>query len=307
MTKTNNYYDSLPECSVIDYEIIPLPEAALLWCGVKYEDLAEEVRNITHVSQSIYKHPYIPCFEKKTKVLNAAVNNRELRAVREHGGGGEDGDLVAHKRRHFWLKDLKAFISKNYPTDRPTTIFHAEELKQGLTAQSYKKLNSELSDANLKVIQLQNELNEAKSAARDGELLAQQLRTHADQAISAKNDAEERLEKAREYYRISKAEIEKLKAEIETLKARNNTASTKTVNAQARFIKALLAVSFSEDVAENPRSNISEFDPKQGIKYSNGEIQKAFDVAGYRIPTTGRTLDAWIKDIDISDLKIEAV
>lgn len=67
MAKTQQYYNSRPECSIIDYEVIPLPEAALLWCGVKFEDLSEEVNLLSRISQSIYSHPYIPCLEKKNK------------------------------------------------------------------------------------------------------------------------------------------------------------------------------------------------------------------------------------------------
>lgn len=52
MAKIQQYYNSLPE-------------AALLWCGVKHSDLAEERKFLTLISQSIYKHPYIPCLEKK--------------------------------------------------------------------------------------------------------------------------------------------------------------------------------------------------------------------------------------------------
>ncbi|MGY6773434.1 hypothetical protein [Gallibacterium sp. ZY190522] len=88
MAKPQSYYNSLPECSIIDYEVIPLPEAALLWCGVEFKDLSGEVPFLTNISQSIYRHPYIPCLEKKTRVLNRAINNGTLRAVREHGEGG---------------------------------------------------------------------------------------------------------------------------------------------------------------------------------------------------------------------------
>lgn len=225
MAKTTHYYNSLPECSIVDYEVIPLPEAALLWCGVKFEDLAEEMKFITHISQSIYSHPYIPCFEKKTRVLNQAVNNDKLRAVREHGEGGENGDHVAYSRRHFWITDLKKFITENYPNDRPKTIFHNDELKPIVDLAEYERMNQEYNKLLSENTLLQAKLNEVKtdsaskdSKIRDQDLAMQSLAIQVQQAKTAQNDAEkaqkdaeERLEEGREYYRQLQKKYNQLK------------------------------------------------------------------------------------------------
>lgn len=51
MAKTQHYYNSLPECSIVDYELIPYTEGALLWCGVKFNDLSDEVKLTSRISQ----------------------------------------------------------------------------------------------------------------------------------------------------------------------------------------------------------------------------------------------------------------
>lgn len=209
MAKTQQYYNSLPECSIIDYEIVPLPEAALLWCGVKYEDLAEEVRLLTNISQSIYRHPYIPCLEKKTRIINTAISNGTLRAVREHGDGGEKYkvgneeriDHVAYSRRHFWIKDLKAFISEHYPNDRPKTIFHDEELKPIVDLAEYERMNREYQQLLTENTNLKTALSSAESKNRDSDLALQSMAIQVQQAKTAQTDAEERLEKGRNLYR----------------------------------------------------------------------------------------------------------
>ncbi|MFZ7143507.1 hypothetical protein ACLSY0_01870 [Avibacterium avium] len=207
MAKSQSYYNSLPECSIINYEIIPLPEAALLWCGVEFKDISEEVKILTNISQSIYSHPYIPCLEKKTRVLNAAVNNGKLRAVREHGEGGENGDHVAYARRHFWINDLKQFIAKNYPDDRPKTIFFENELKPQIAIDEYERMSKEYqrflaenTNLQVKINELTTSLASKDSVIRDQELAMQSLSSQLQQAKMAQNDAEERLERGRGLY-----------------------------------------------------------------------------------------------------------
>ncbi|TPH25384.1 hypothetical protein [Haemophilus haemolyticus] len=68
-------------------------------------------------------------------------------------------------------------------------------------------------------------------------------------------------------------------------------------------LKLFIAVSYGEDVACKIRSNIAENDTTQGVKYSDGAIQKAFDKKGYKVPFSGRYLADMLKDVDISEFK----
>ncbi|MDD0823888.1 hypothetical protein PTQ27_05325 [Mannheimia sp. AT1] len=218
MAKTQHYYNSLPECSVVDYELIPYTEGALLWCGVRFDDLSDEVKLTSRISQSIYSHPYIPCLEKKTRMLNRAISEGKLRVVREHGEGGEiltdylgnirkDNkgnpmiDHVAYDRRYFWIKDLKAFISEHYPNDRPKTIFHDEELKPIVDLIEYERMSKEYQKLLAENTNLKTDLANAESKTRDSDLALQSMAIQVQQAKMAQKDAEDRLEKGRELYR----------------------------------------------------------------------------------------------------------
>lgn len=217
MAKTQHYYNSLPECSIVDYELIPYAEGALLWCGVKFDDLSDEVKLTERISQKIYKHPYIPCLEKKTRVLNTAINKGKLRAVREHGEGGEiltdclgnirkddNGnpiiDHVAHERCYLWVEDLKAFISEHYPNDRPKTIFHDEELKPIVDLAEYERMSKEYQKLLAENTNLKTALSSAESKARDTDLALQSMAIQMQNAKMAQQTAEERVENAKKHY-----------------------------------------------------------------------------------------------------------
>lgn len=148
-------------------------------------------------------------FREKTRVLTTAINNGKLRAVREHGDGGEIYkvgdeeriDHVAYHRRHFGIADLKKFITKNYPNDRPKTIFYDEELKPIVDLTEYERISKEYQKFLMENTNLKTALSSAESKARDTELALQQMAIQVQQAKTAQADAEERLEKGRELYR----------------------------------------------------------------------------------------------------------
>nr|WP_260337749.1 hypothetical protein [Pasteurella testudinis] len=207
----------MPECSIVDYDVIPYVEAALLWCGVEYNDLPEILKEVTEISGGIFKHPYIPCLQKKTRVLDLAISQCKIRAVREHGHGGDieisaSGeklvrDHVACGRRHFWISDLKKYISENYPDDCPKTIFHADELKPIIDTVEYERMAKEYQKILLENTNFQNKINglntklaDKDSEIRDLDLTVQGLSIQLQQSKSAQKDAEDRLDRGRKLY-----------------------------------------------------------------------------------------------------------
>ena len=100
--------------------------------------------------------------------------------------------------------------------------------------------------------------------------------------------------------KIQTEQIKQLEKQVRQNKEVHNTMqSAKTNNAKDKVIKALLAVHYGEDVAEHPRRHILEHDKTQGVKNANGEIQKAFDLAWYEIPVSGRTLQNWLDGVPL--------
>lgn len=217
-------YPNLPDCKITG-EIYPLPLAAVLWCGVPQDEANRAVAESQHMGKGIYKHPYIPCLEKKTRALYFAIKENRLKACREHGDGGEDGEHVAYYRRHFWAADLKAFIEQYHPDDKPAFLFDETERKPAIDTAEYQRMNAEYTKQQAELGRLKTELAAAESKARDNE--------------AAKLATDERLEKAVAVYRKQKAEIERLAAENTQLQIANKLPSPKTTNKQAEIIAAL--------------------------------------------------------------------
>ena len=277
MASDKSYYANLPNCSIVDYELLPFIDAALLWCGVKHEDLAEEITLVTNVSQSIYKHPFIPCLEKKTRALTLAVNNNLIRAVREHGEGGEDGDHVAYARRHFWAKDLKAFISEHYPNDKPKTLFATDELTSETSLENnalQEKYQTQLAE----LIFLQTKNNELQTQLSEANI-------RLAQAETAKNDAEERLETARQCYREQKNKIAAQEDEITQLTAqlaeKKAAQKPQKINEDTlrHFIELIAGGEFKDE--EGNLLTYSKIHSKLSTRYRNKKIPSQNTIARY--------------------------
>lgn len=90
----------------------------------------------------------------------------------------------------------------------------------------------------------------------------------------------------------AKEEIEELKKKLfECENEQIKKGSTKTINAQAKFIKALLYVHYGVDVANNPRPHIENID---------GEIKLDFDRSGLgRELPSYLTVKQWVDRVEL--------
>ena len=102
-----------------------VPDAALLWCGAPIEQIQEHLGKAIEIHSGIFSLPYMPCFEKKCKVIHWALNSRELPVYREQGNIATDH--VTPNRRHVRREDLKVWIAKNFPDDKPEFLFDKVE------------------------------------------------------------------------------------------------------------------------------------------------------------------------------------
>lgn len=258
------YSHNLPDCNITG-EIYPLLEAALLWCGVTKEDLSLAMKDCRHVGRGIYINPYISCLEKKTRAILFSVNNNELRTCREHGEGGEVGDHVAYDRRHFWASDLKIYIEKYHPDDKPSFLFNKPEMQPALDLAAYNKLQ-------LEVTNLQVKLASAESAARDE-------KQKALLCEEAKQNSEERLEKAKEIFKEQKAKIEQLSNEIQNLNAEINLLKQQPDDRKTLFniIAALKQTLIDKGVFENQAALITFLNEEcEGYGLSDSNLRNKF-------------------------------
>ncbi|HDR1923464.1 TPA: hypothetical protein QB653_001963 [Pasteurella multocida] len=135
----------------------------------------------------------------------------------------------------------------------------------------------------IEILQRRNESINYRLRSSSDKPLADKLQTENVELKSENKNLQERI-----------TELEK-----ELQDRKNEEKNTQKIDKKNIFIKYLLAVNYGEDVANNPRSHILENDTTQGVKYANGAIQKSFELKGYKVPVSGRTLDKWTKDIKL--------
>lgn len=192
-------------------------EAAMLWCGVPPDDLQEELKQISahpHI-RGVFTHPSIPCFEVRCRIIQDAITNRTLSASRENGKITDEH--IAPERRHVSRENLKAWIAKEHPADKPAFLF--DEIERNthptINADAFQSLQAD------------------RDAARTelGKLKALVSKTNGDM------DA-------------MRGERDSLRAMVEKMNAPGERAETTYLN----IIGAMLALMLGKSPAEKPQS-----------------------------------------------------
>lgn len=106
------------------YTVYPVPVAAALWCRIEPGDVDEHLRVATQVHRAIYRHPYIKCLEPRCRALHEAIEKGVLPVSRENGKSFDGSrEQVAPERRHVNRSDLKEWIAREFPADKPPFLF----------------------------------------------------------------------------------------------------------------------------------------------------------------------------------------
>lgn len=132
------------------YAVYSIPEAAALWCGVPEDDVARIVQeatpeSTTGLARSIWDHPAVPCLLVRSRAIAEAIENGDLPHGREDGAPVSAGDRVAHERRHFRGRDLKTWMEKAFPNERPAFLFDDIERNThtAISAEAYRAVVAE--------------------------------------------------------------------------------------------------------------------------------------------------------------------
>lgn len=106
------------------YSIYPVPVAAALWCNIPANEVQEHLNLAEEVHRAVYRHPYIPCLEPRCRAIHEAIERGALPVSRENGKSFDGSQQhVAPERRHVNRHDLKAWIGKEFQSDKPTFLF----------------------------------------------------------------------------------------------------------------------------------------------------------------------------------------
>lgn len=132
------------------YAVYSIPLAAALWCGVPEDQVEEIVREATQLSgsglgRSIWRHPAVPCLEPRSRAIAEAIDDGELPHGREDGTSVAAGDHVAYERRHFFGRDLRKWMERAFPNEKPAFLFDDIERSThtAISADAYRALKAE--------------------------------------------------------------------------------------------------------------------------------------------------------------------
>jgi len=125
------------------YTIYPVPVAAALWCGIPPSEVEEYLEAAVQVHRAVYRHPYIKCLEPRCRAMHEAIEKGALLVSRE-SGKSFDGTTnhVAPERRHVTRQNLKEWIAREFPADKPEFLFDEVERKthSAINAEAFQAL-----------------------------------------------------------------------------------------------------------------------------------------------------------------------
>ncbi len=128
------------------YSAYYIPQAAALWCGVPVEVLGQILSQATETGRNVYAHPKISCLEPRCRAIHDAIDNDKIPCGRDGKGRRlESEDLVASERRTVSRQDLKEWIAKEFPSDKPDFLFDEIERKthSSINAESFRALQAD--------------------------------------------------------------------------------------------------------------------------------------------------------------------
>lgn len=131
------------------YAVYSIPQAAALWCGVPENQIVrivEEAVTLSHsgLGRSIWTHPAVPCLEPRSRAIAGAIEDGSLPHGREDGQTVTD-DHVAYERRHFFGRDLRKWMEKTFPNEKPEFLFDDIERSShtAISADAYRALKAD--------------------------------------------------------------------------------------------------------------------------------------------------------------------
>jgi hypothetical protein len=179
------------------YAVYSVPHASALWCGVPPEQVNDIVREATQTSQSgpgrsIWFHPQVPCLEVRSRAITEAIEMGVLPHGREDGSPVAPDDHVKYERRHVLGRDLRAWIEKKFPNEKPAFLFDEIE-RHSHTSISTEAYNALLADNKALKLRIKTKEDDHKKILNEKNDL-EQLNQSLEAAIAKMGNPSERAE-----------------------------------------------------------------------------------------------------------------
>jgi hypothetical protein len=139
-------------CSSLEKAYYTPVEAALRWCNL----IANEVLIIERVGHDVLPgvgmFPQWPCLRVNAEKILDAIHNEEIAYGRD-GKTVAPGEQVAKHRLTIRHSDLKAWMAKYYPNQKPSFLFDTveQQVHSSITVESYQALQAENKRLNIRL------------------------------------------------------------------------------------------------------------------------------------------------------------
>lgn len=120
-------------------------EAAIRWCGLEnHEAEIIAAMGFPHGDPLPPHYPQWRCLRPRTEIILDAINCGELACGRD-GAPVNPGEQVAKHKRTVRHSELKAWMAKHHPSDKPTFLFDETEraTHSAITAAAYQALQAD--------------------------------------------------------------------------------------------------------------------------------------------------------------------
>jgi hypothetical protein len=144
-------YDN-KSCSSLEKAYYTPVEAALRWCNL----IAHEVLILEKVGfdvlPGVSMFPQWPCLRVNAEKILDAIHNGEIPYGRD-GKTVPPGEQVAKHRLTIRHSDLRSWMAKNYPSQKPAFLFDEVEkqMHAGITVDAYQTLQAENKRLNIRL------------------------------------------------------------------------------------------------------------------------------------------------------------
>ena len=132
------------------YAVFSIPKAAAMWCGVPEDQIDEIVGEAKPLSESclgkcIWTHYAVPCMEPRSRAIAEAIEDGSLPHGREDGKTLPQDELAAAHRRHVFGRDLRNWMEKTFPSEKPAFLFDDIEhsAQSAISADAYRSLKAD--------------------------------------------------------------------------------------------------------------------------------------------------------------------
>ena len=170
------------------YGIYSIPRAAALWCNVpedKVEDIIQKSKLFSTPGTGfcIWMNPNIECLEYRSRAISIAIGNYDLRCVGPDGKEESSCAEVLPEYRYILGRDLKNWIEKTFPDEKPAFLFSDAELNSyAVKSNVYRKLEKERDDLKKRLEEASEIFNALKEDNKSIKAKFDALKTEIDKA-----------------------------------------------------------------------------------------------------------------------------